>query len=153
MPEPMLRILLDGVASLSWFALLVARLGVGLMFAFSGWHKLRDPKRHAKMVETLGRASIPCPWLTAPFVAAVELLAGSLLTVGLLTAPAALALLVITIVAIATVSLEEVNSGGGTWLENFLYLPETLYVITLMLLITIGPGAASVDRLLRSLLA
>lgn len=148
-PDWLSHLLFDGVSQLSPLAILLARLGVGLMFAISGWHKLRDPERHRKMVETMGRASIPCPWLAGPLVSGVELAAGSLLIVGLLTAPAALALLIITIVAIATVTVEEVDGQPGSrWVENFLYLPEVLYVIVLALLIAIGPGTLSIDWLI-----
>lgn len=149
MPEWLFDLVLRGVEVLEWLAILIARLGVGLMFAISGWHKLRNPERHRQMVETMGRASVPCPWLTGPLVATTEVTAGSLLVLGLLTTPAAAALLVVTIVAIATVTIDEVDGKRPTnWLENFLYMPEVLYVIILLWLITSGPGAISLDYLL-----
>jgi putative oxidoreductase len=148
-PEWVLDLLLRGVELLEWFAILIARLGVGLMFAISGWHKLRNPERHRQMVETMGRASIPCPWLAGPLVATTEVTAGTLLVVGLLTTLAAAALLVVTTVAIATVTIDEVDGKRpSNWLENFLYMPEALYVIILAWLITSGPGIVSLDYLL-----
>ncbi|CAN5256571.1 hypothetical protein BH24PSE2_BH24PSE2_08130 [soil metagenome] len=149
MPEWLSALLSSGVDALEPAAILLARFGVGLMFAFSGWHKLRSPERYRQLVETMERASIPCPWMAGPLVAATELAAGSLLVVGLLTIVAAFALLVITVVAIATVAIDKVDAGRlSTWLENFLYLPEVLYALLLVSLIASGPGFFSLDRLI-----
>lgn len=131
------------------FVILVARVSVGLMFAISGWHKLRDPTRHQQLVETLERASIPCPWMTGPLIATTELVAGVCLAAGFLAIPAAAALLVLTTVAIATVAVKQVKARRvANWLENFLYLPEVLYFVLLLWLIAAGPGAISFDKLI-----
>jgi putative oxidoreductase len=58
------------------------------------------------------------------------------------------------IVAITTVSLATIPAGHSflDWLNDFLYLPETLYIIILIWLMCSGPGRLSVDnRIFRTL--
>jgi putative oxidoreductase len=54
------------------------------------------------------------------FVSGVEFVGGSLLTVG--------------------------GPSPLNWLDDFLYVPEVLYVLFFILLICFGPGKFSVDR-------
>jgi putative oxidoreductase len=51
------------------------------------------------------------------------------------------------IVAITTVQLAPIPTGLSflDWLDDFLYLPETMYIIILIWLICSGPGKVSVD--------
>ena len=51
------------------------------------------------------------------------------------------------IVAITTVQLATISKGLSflDWLDDFLYLPETMYIIILVWLICSGPGRVSVD--------
>jgi putative oxidoreductase len=51
------------------------------------------------------------------------------------------------IVAIATVQLATIAKGLSfiDWLDDFLYLPEVLYIIIFIWLICSGPGRFSVD--------
>jgi len=51
------------------------------------------------------------------------------------------------IVAIITVRLATIPAGLSflNWLDDFLYLPETLYIIILIWLICCGPGSVSAD--------
>ncbi len=51
------------------------------------------------------------------------------------------------IVAIMTVQLATISKGLSflDWLDDFLYLPETMYIIILVWLICSGPGRVSVD--------
>jgi putative oxidoreductase len=50
-------------------------------------------------------------------------------------------------VAISTVQLATIPTGLSflDWLDDFLYLPETMYIIILIWLICSGPGGVSVD--------
>jgi len=51
------------------------------------------------------------------------------------------------LVAILTTKLSAMPKGLSplTWLDDFLYLPEVLYVFVFILLICSGPGRFSVD--------
>ena len=83
----------------------------------------------------------------AYFVSGVEFVCGSLLTVGFLSSPACVALLVDMLVAILTTKLSAMPKGLSplNWLDDFLYLPEVLYVLFFIWLICSGPGKFSVD--------
>jgi len=80
-------------------------------------------------------------------VSTVEFVGGSLLAVGLLSIPACIALSVDMLVAILTTKLSAMPKGLSplNWLDDFLYLPEVLYVLSFIWLICSGPGKFSVD--------
>jgi putative oxidoreductase len=108
------------------------------------------------MYETLVKAAVPFPRLMTYFVSGVELVGGSLVAVGLLSSLACVALLVDMLVAILTTALSAMPKGLSplNWLDDFLYLPEVLYVLFFIWLICSGPGRFSADywlaaRLLR----
>ena len=69
------------------------------------------------------------------------------LTVGFLSSLARMALLVVMLVAILTSGLSAMPKGLSplNWLDDFLYLPEVLYVLFFIWLICSGPGKFSVD--------
>jgi putative oxidoreductase len=66
---------------------------------------------------------------------------------GLLSSLCCAALIIQMIVAITTVRLATIPAGLSflDWLDDFLYLPETMYIIVLIWLICSGPGRVSVD--------
>ena len=99
------------------------------------------------MYETLVQAKVPFPQQMAYFVSGVELVAGSLLTVGFLSSLAGVTLLVDMLVAILTTRLSTMPKGLSpfSWLDDFLYFPEVLYVLFFVWLICSGPGKFSVD--------
>jgi putative oxidoreductase len=99
------------------------------------------------MYETLVKAKVPSPHLMAYFVSGVEFLGGSVLIVGFLSSVACVALLVDMLVAILTTKLSATPKGLSAldWLDDFLYLPEVLYVLFFIWLICSGPGRFSVD--------
>jgi putative oxidoreductase len=99
------------------------------------------------MYETLVAAKVPFPHLMTYFVSGVEFVGGSLLVVGFLSSPACAALLVDMLVAILTNKLSALPKGLSplNWLDDFLYLPEVLYVLLFLWLICSGPGRFSVD--------
>jgi putative oxidoreductase len=143
-----------GDQSLEQFAILLARISVGAFFAISGGNKLLVPSRAKSMFETLAAAGIPLPNFMTWFVSSVELIGGCLLAIGFLSSLCCAALIIDMIVAIATVQLKTIPPGRSflDWIDNFLYLPETLYVIVLIWLICSGPGRFSVDaRIIRAL--
>jgi putative oxidoreductase len=80
-------------------------------------------------------------------VSGVEFIGGILVIVGFLSSPACAALLIDMIVAVLTNTVSSMAKGLSplTWLDDFLYLPEVLYVIFFVWLICSGPGKFSVD--------
>jgi putative oxidoreductase len=139
-----------GSGDLEQYAILLARVSLGLFFAISGAKKLFVAGSTQTMYETLVKASVPFPRLMTYFVSGVEFVAGFLLTVGLLSSLACVALLVDMLVAILTTTLSAMPKGLSplNWLDDFLYLPEVLYVLFFIWLICSGPGKFSVDYLL-----
>lgn len=131
-------------------ALLLLRLVTGALFILSGWHKLTNPKRREQMEKTLAKGRIPAPRTSSPLLAAVELVGGTLLVVGLFTPLAAAVLAVMMVVAIVTVQLKGVEGDADTsWWENFLFLPDVLYLAIFLALAAFGAGSISLDAALR----
>jgi putative oxidoreductase len=130
------------------FPILLARVSLGIFFAISGGNKLFVASRTRRMYETLAGAGIPFPHFMTYFVSSVEFTSGCLLVIGLLSSLCCVALIIQMIVAITTVQLGTISKGLSCldWLDDFLYLPETLYVIILIWLICSGPGKVSVDH-------
>jgi putative oxidoreductase len=136
-----------GSGDLEQYAILLVRVSLGLFFAISGANKLFVARRSRDMYETLVKAKVPFPRLMTYFVSGVEFVGGCLLAVGLFSTPASVALLVDMVVAILTTKLSAVPKGLSplNWLDDFLYLPEVLYVLFFIWLICSGPGVFSVD--------
>ena len=129
------------------YAILLARVSLGLFFAISGGTKLFVAGSRQTMYQTLVEATVPFPHLMTYFVSGVEFVGGSLLAVGLLSSLACAALLGDMLVAILTAKLSAMPKGLSplNWLDGFLYLPEVLYVLFFIWLICSGPGKFSVD--------
>jgi putative oxidoreductase len=136
-----------GSIDLEQYAILLVRVSLGLFFAISGANKLFSAGGAKAIYETLVKAKVPFPHQMAYFVSGVEFIGGSLLTVGLLSSPACAALLIDMIVAVLTNALSTMPKGLSplNWLDDFLYLPEVLYVLLFIWLICSGPGKFSVD--------
>ena len=136
-----------GSSDLEQYAILLVRVAIGLFFAISGANKLFAAGGMKAIYQTLVDAKVPFPHQTAYFVSSVEFIGGCLLTLGLLSSSACVALLVDMLVAILTTRLSALPGGLSplNWLDDFLYLPEVLYVLFFILLICFGPGKFSVD--------
>jgi putative oxidoreductase len=136
-----------GSSDLEQYAILLVRVSLGLFFAISGANKLFVAGGTKPVYETLVKANVPFPRQTAYFVSGVEFVAGSLLIVGFLSSPACVALLIDMAVATLTDALSTMPKGLSplNWLDDFLYLPEVLYVLFFIWLICSGPGKFSVD--------
>jgi len=150
----LIRSMLLGNRSWEQLAILLARVSLGVFFAISGGNKLLVPSRTRQMYETLAGAGIPFPHLMTYFVSSVEFISGCLLVIGLLTSLCCAALIIQMIVAITTVQLATIPKGLSflNWLDDFLYLPEPMYIIILIWLICSGPGKISIDdRIARGL--
>jgi putative oxidoreductase len=136
-----------GSSDLEQYAILLVRVSIGLFFAISGGNKLFVAGGTKPVYDTLVKAKIPFPRETAYFVSGVEFVCGSLLTVGFLSSPASVALLIDMTVATLTNAISTLPKGLSplNWLDDFLYLPEVLYVLFFIWLICSGPGRFSVD--------
>jgi len=136
-----------GSSDLEQYAILLVRVSIGLFFAISGANKLFVAGGTKPVYETLVKAKVPFPHAMAYFVSGVEFVCGSLLAVGLLSNLAGMALLIDMIVATLTSALSTLPKGLSplSWLDDFLYLPEVLYVLFFIWLICSGPGKFSVD--------
>ncbi len=138
---------LTGSGNLEQYAIVLVRVAIGLFFAISGANKLFVAGGTKPVYNTLVKAKVPFPRQTAYFVASVEFVGGSLVAVGLLSSPACAALLIDMVVATLTEAISTLPKGLSplSWLDDFLYLPEVLYVLFFFWLIFSGPGKFSVD--------
>ncbi len=143
----LIQFALQGSGELEQYAIPLVRVSIGLFFAISGANKLFVAGGTKPVYETLVKANVPFPHQTAYFVAGVEFLCGSLLTVGFLSSVACVALLIDMTVATLTNALSTLPKGLSplNWLDDFLYLPEVLYVLFFIWLLCSGPGIFSVD--------
>ena len=146
-PYGLIRSMLLGNRRWEEFAILLARVSLGVFFAISGGNKLFVASRTRQMYETLAGAGIPFPHFMTYFVSSVEFISGSLLIIGLLTSLSCAALIIQMIVAITTVQIAMIPKGLSflNWLDELLYLPETMYIVILIWLICSGPGRLSLD--------
>jgi len=142
-----LQFALRGSSDLEQYAILLVRVSIGLFFAISGANKLFVTGGTKRVYETLVQAKVPFPHQMAYFVSSVEFVGGSLVTLGFLSGPACAALMIDMIVATLTSAISTLPKGLSplSWLDDFLYLPEVLYVLFFIWLICSGPGKFSVD--------
>jgi putative oxidoreductase len=124
----------------SWFALLLGRLGVGLVFVSTGWGKIHNIPKVTMFFESL---HIPAPGLNAVVVGYTELLCGAALVVGLAARLAAIPLAFSMVVAIATAKAADLH--GVFDLFGF---DEFTYIVILVMITILGPGKASLDALI-----
>jgi putative oxidoreductase len=138
---------LQGNGDLEQYAILLVRFSIGLFFAISGGNKLFKAGGTKPVHETLVKAKAPFPQQLTYFVCGVEFLCGCLLGVGLLSSAACVALLIDMVVAILMSTLSTMPKGLSrlSWVDDFLYFPEVLYVLFFIWLICSGPGKFSVD--------
>jgi putative oxidoreductase len=132
-----------------WMPMTAVRVLVGVFFCVSGGTKLFVPAKFSVMEHTLAQSHIPFPHANAIFVSLVEFASGAGLVIGLLTPLCAAVLVADMIVAIATDRIHSIQATGVlAWVDDFLYLPEVLYVMILVWLIFSGPGRYSLDGLI-----
>jgi putative oxidoreductase len=138
-----------GSSDLEQYAILLVRVSLGLFFAISGANKLFVAGSTQTMYEMLVKAKVPFPRLMTYFVSGVEFVGGSLLTVVFFSSLACVALLV-DMLAILTTKLSAMPKGLSplNGLDDFLYLPEVLYVLFFIWLIC-WPGKVQCRLLAR----
>jgi putative oxidoreductase len=133
------------VERLRWLALLLARLSVGLLFMSTGWGKVHDLEKVTAFFQSL---HIPAPGFNAVLVGYTELIGGTLLVVGLLTRLAAIPLAFSMIVAILTAKLGDLHNAF-----DLVGFDEFTYLVVLIMIAILGPGAASIDHVLAARVA
>ena len=147
----MIDILFNGVG---WtdIALTLNRIVVGSFFMHSGYHKLFNSERHRTFVDELKALGVPAVGFNQWWVPLVEFSAGAAVLIGLLAPLAALGLFVIILVAIATSGRQRIKLykpiDEGDRIDDWLYLPETLYAFMLIIIISAGAGPYSLDALI-----
>jgi putative oxidoreductase len=147
MKAALTRFIVSGNRFLERFVVLLARVSLGVFFAISGGNKLFVASQYKIMYETIAGAGIPFPYITAYFVSSVEFVCGILLVIGLFSTLSCVIFIIDMIVAIATVQLAVIPKDLSfiDWVDDFLYLPEVMYIIIFLWLIASGSGMVSVD--------
>ncbi len=146
---PMVQSVLTMLHAGEWMPVTAARVLIGIFFCISGGTKLFVPAQFGVLEQTLVQSHIPFPHANALFVAMVEFACGAGLALGLLTPLCAAVLAGDMLVAIATNRIHSIQASGVlAWLDDFLYLPEVLYILILVWLIFSGPGRYSMDGLI-----
>jgi len=146
----MMDILFNGVG---WtdLALALNRIAVGTFFMLSGYHKLFNAERHRTVVEEFKALGIHAVGFNQWWVPLVEFAAGGAVVVGLLAPLAALGLLFLILVAIVTSGPQRIKLykpiDEADRIDDWLYLPEVLYVFMLIVVVSAGAGPYSLDAL------
>jgi uncharacterized membrane protein YphA (DoxX/SURF4 family) len=132
------------------------RVAVGTFFMFSGYHKLFNAQRHLVFRNELEALHIPALRINQWWVPLVEFSAGGAVLIGLFAPLAALGLIVIVLIAGLTSGRQRINStqaiDRADRIDDWLYLPETLYVFMLFLVVSAGAGPYSVDSVIVSMI-
>ncbi len=121
---------------------LFVRAIAGWIFFSEGIQKFLFPA--ALGVGRFARIGIPMPGFTAPFVGAVEIVAGGFLMVGLATRLASAALLIDIAVAIATTKIPML-AHKGFWAAVHEARTDLAMAFSLVFLLWCGGGAWSMD--------
>ena len=151
----MIDILFHGVG---WtdIALTLSRIAVGGFFMLSGYHKLFNAERHRTFVDELKSLGIHAVGFNQWWVPSVEFSAGAAVVVGFLAPLAAFGLLFLILVAIATSGRQRIKLykpiDEADRIDDWLYLPETLYAFMLIVIVSAGAGPYSLDALILSLM-
>jgi putative oxidoreductase len=124
--------------------LLVLRLVWGWQFFTTGLGKLQN---HARVTEFFSSLGIPAPGLNAWFVGGLEMAGGALLLLGLFSRPIALLLTGNMLVAYWSADRPALL-GVFHDLDAFLRADPFWFLFVSVVVLTLGPGAISVDRLL-----
>jgi uncharacterized membrane protein YphA (DoxX/SURF4 family) len=138
----------QGAASPS-AAMTLNRVALGIFFAIGGYHKLFNASRHAALTQTLQDDGVHVVPLMRWLLPSAEFTGGCALIVGFLSVLAAVGLFLICAGAIAFDAVKRIRAwrplDRADWLDDLLYLPETLYCLALTVVILAGPGPWSLD--------
>jgi uncharacterized membrane protein YphA (DoxX/SURF4 family) len=151
----MIDVLFNGVG---WtdIALTLNRIAVGTFFLLSGYHKLFNPERHRAFVDELKALGVHAVGINQWWVPTIEFTAGGAVLIGFLAPLAALGLLVIILVAMATSGRQRIKLykpiDESDRIDDWLYLPETLYAFMLIMVVSAGAGPYSLDAVILGLI-
>jgi putative oxidoreductase len=124
-------------------AIILIRIGVGLIFSSQGLLKFLDP---AMGVNRFTRIGFPHPAFTAHFVGTFEIICGLLVLFGVITRVSAIPLLIVISTAIVTTKIPELfRSNQGFWYMISDARTDFGMFCCLLFLIIAGPGSWSVD--------
>ena len=151
----MVQFLFDGLG-LTDIALTLNRVAVGMFFMLSGYHKLYNAERHRIFADELRSLHVHAVGFNQWWVPLVEFSAGGAVVIGLVAPLAAVGLLVVILVANATSGRERIKAfkpiDGADRIDDWLYLPETLYAFMLILVVSAGAGPYSLDAAILGLI-
>ncbi len=136
-------------APLGSVVLLVLRLVWGWQFLTTGLGKLEN---HARVTEFFTSLGIPAPGANAWFVGGLEMAGGALLLLGLFSRPIALLLTGNMLVAYWSADRPALL-GVFHDLDAFLRADPFWFLFVSVVVLTLGPGAVSLDRLIARSLA
>jgi uncharacterized membrane protein YphA (DoxX/SURF4 family) len=155
MMDLLFNVSMNGVGATD-IALTLNRIAVGAFFMLSGYHKLFNAERHRTFVDELKSLGVPALGFNQWWVPTVEFTAGGAVLIGFLAPLAALGLLILILVAIATSGRQRIALykpiDEADRIDDWLYLPETLYAVMLIVVISVGAGPYSLDALILRLL-
>lgn len=125
--------------------LLAMRLFWGWQFFIGGWHKLHKIASIGDYFATLG---IPWPLLNAYLVSSIEFVGGFLLLIGLASRLASIPLSIIMVVALLTahpIPFAELLNDPQKLVDQAPFN----FLLTSLIVLAFGPGAFSIDALLK----
>ncbi len=128
--------------ALTDLALLLSRVGLGIILLAHGWQKLNEWTLDGTAA-AFADMGVPAPTAAAMFSTAAELLGGAALIVGLLTPVFALLNIVNLLGALVIVHAE-----NGVFVTNNGYELVLALAAGLLLVATLGAGKLSVDGLI-----
>lgn len=133
--------------ALGFLAPLLTRLVIGQAFFFTGRGKIQNFANTVSFFTDLG---IPMPELNAAIVSHLEYYGGMALIAGLLTRIVAAGLLSTMVVALMTADKETFLAAlKGTGEATLTDVTPLVYLMFLLWLVLFGPGALSIDALLK----
>ena len=114
-----------------------------------------NAERHRSVVDELKALGIHAVGFNQWWVPLVEFSAGGAVLIGLLAPLAALGLLVLILVAIVTSGprikvYKPIDEADR--IDDWLYLPETLYAFMLIMVVSAGAGPYSLDAVILGLI-
>jgi putative oxidoreductase len=123
--------------------LLLGRVGLGALFAWSGARKLMDPTGLTGMLTSKGW---PAPMAMAYLAGAVEVIGGVLLVIGLKARSAAFALIVFTIIATILAHAFWQLDGAARIQQQIQFFKNVAIIGGLLFVFGRGAGPLSADR-------
>jgi putative oxidoreductase len=124
----------------SFLPLALTRITLGGLFVSTGWGKVHHLDKVTGFFTELG---IPAPAFNATLVGWSELVCGALLLLGLASRLASIPLLISMTVALLTAKRGEIHG-----LPDLFGQVEFTYVCMLVVVLVLGPGAASLDAVI-----